>query len=238
MHFIFSSFSLLVDGLFNWKLAKKSTAEKKWFFIITRGPFYSRINNATLIYEVEVSALHFCCFVFYDTSHFDISQMILKLETITKEREMQMEKLWKEFQNVLNSYLKYTEEYRDEYIDLRNRDAEDTRSIQDHYNGAREEKFIWLYFTLLTNKKFISEVSKLTERITELKSQLINVKDEQDFNINQLIKHRNDLKLKMDRIKEDMENGLVDDKEKLKFLALMGSRVYKVCFFVAVACYL
>lgn len=61
--------------------------------------------------------------------------MILKLETITKEREMQMEKLWKDFQNVLHSYLKYTEEYRDEYIDLRNRDAEDTRSIQDHYNG-------------------------------------------------------------------------------------------------------
>lgn len=65
----------------------------------------------------------------------DILQMILKLETITKEREMHMEKLWKEFQSVLNSYLKYTEEYRDEYIDLRNRDAEDTRSIQDHYNG-------------------------------------------------------------------------------------------------------
>lgn len=61
--------------------------------------------------------------------------MILKLETITKEREMQMEKLWKEFQRVLSSYLAYTENYRDEYIDLRNRDAEDTRSIQDHFNG-------------------------------------------------------------------------------------------------------
>lgn len=56
----------------------------------------------------------------------------------------------------------------------------------------------------------------------------MNVKDEQDFNINQLIKHRNDLKLKMDKIKEDMENGLVDDKEKLKYLALMGSQVFKV----------
>ncbi|CRL03083.1 CLUMA_CG016481, isoform A [Clunio marinus] len=131
--------------------------------------------------------------------------MILKLETITKEREAKMECLWKEFQNVLSSYLKYTEEYRDEYIDLRNRDAEDTRSIQDHYN----------------------EVSKLTEKIAELKLQLTNVKDEQDFNINQLIKHRNDLKLKMDKIKEDMENRLIDDKEKLKFLALMGSKTYK-----------
>lgn len=56
----------------------------------------------------------------------------------------------------------------------------------------------------------------------------MNVKDEQDFNINQLIKHRNDLKLKMDQIKEDMENGLVDDREKLKILALTGSEVNKV----------
>lgn len=43
-----------------------------------------------------------------------------------------------------------------------------------------------------------------------------------------MIKHRNDLKLKMEKIKEDMENGLIDDKEKLKHLALIGSRVYKV----------
>lgn len=56
----------------------------------------------------------------------------------------------------------------------------------------------------------------------------MNVKDEQDFNINQLIKHRNDLKFKMEKIKEDMENGLIDDKEKLKHLALIGSRVFKV----------
>ena len=156
--------------------------------------------------------------------------MILKLETITKEREMHMEKLWREFQNVLNSYLKYTEEYRDEYIDLRNRDAEDTRSIQDHYNGTNlhDTSFFKYFIFYLYFQIFISEVSKLTERIAELKSQLINVKDEQDFNINQLIKHRNDLKLKMDKIKEDMENGLVDDKEKLKHLALMGSQIFKV----------
>lgn len=54
------------------------------------------------------------------------------------------------------------------------------------------------------------------------------MKDEQDFNVNQLIKHRNDLKFKMEKIKEDMENGLIDDKEKLKSLAMTGSRVYKV----------
>jgi len=75
--------------------------------------------------------------------------------------------------------------------------------------------------------KHFTEVSKLSERIAEQKSQLLNVKDEQDFNINQLVKHRNDLKLKMDQIKEDMENGLIDDKEKLKHLALMGSQFYK-----------
>lgn len=74
-----------------------------------------------------------------------------------------------------------------------------------------------------------AEVSKLSEKIADLKSQLINVKDEQDFNINQLIKHRNDLKEKMDNIKEDMEFGLETDKEKLKSLALMSHQNYKVC---------
>jgi hypothetical protein len=63
--------------------------------------------------------------------------MTIKLETITKEREIHMENLWKEFQQVLHSFLVYTEEFRDEYIDLRNRDAEETRSIQDHYNGEK-----------------------------------------------------------------------------------------------------
>jgi hypothetical protein len=58
----------------------------------------------------------------------------------------------------------------------------------------------------------------------------MNVKDEQDFNVNQLIKHRNDLKSKMEKMKDDMENRLIDDKEKLKNLALMGSRVCKVHF--------
>ena len=132
--------------------------------------------------------------------------MLLKLETITKDREQQMEKLWKEFQYVLTSYLKYTEEYRDEYINLRNCDAEQTRSISDHY----------------------TEVSKLTEQIVELKGQLLNVKDEQDFNTNQLIKHRTDLKQRMDKIKIDMENGMVHDKKMIKKLAFCGSQTFKV----------
>lgn len=89
--------------------------------------------------------------------------------------------------------------------------------------------FLQIFFLTFKNS---SEVSKLTERIGELKSQLMNVKDEQDFNINQLLKHRNDLKLKMEKIKVDMENGLIDDKEKLKHLALIGSRVFKVNFHV------
>jgi hypothetical protein len=32
----------------------------------------------------------------------------------------------------------------------------------------------------------------------------------------------------MEKIKENMENGLVADKEKLKYLALNGSQIFKV----------
>lgn len=113
-----------------------------------------------------------------------------------------MENLWKNFQQVLHSFLLYTEEFRDEYIDLRNRDAEETRSIQDHYNGenthmnSTNRHVFFLSFSTCheaatnlsshdLNFSWFSaffcdfvEVSKLSEKIADLKSQLINVKDE------------------------------------------------------------
>lgn len=65
MHFILRLGSRR-RSLFNWKLENA----QKWFFIITRGPFYSATNNGTLIHEAEVSVLH----LFYDISrHFSVA---------------------------------------------------------------------------------------------------------------------------------------------------------------------
>lgn len=131
--------------------------------------------------------------------------MVIKLEVVTKERENQMEFLWIDFQKVLNGYLQHTEQYRNEYIDLRQRDADDTKNIKCHY----------------------LEVARSTEHISELKYQFGNIKEEHDFNINQLMKYRADLQKRHEAIKYELDTGLSNDKEKLKCLVVGSNKSIK-----------
>lgn len=131
--------------------------------------------------------------------------MILKLEEITKEREAYMERLWNEFQSILNQYLRSTEDYRNEYMDLRQRDSSDTKYIQNHY----------------------LEVARATEIISDLKHRYATLKDEHEFNIQQLEKYRKELHKRSDNLKQELTIGLNTDKTKLKQLVLFSSRVLK-----------
>lgn len=132
-------------------------------------------------------------------------QMILKLEEITKEREVYMERLWSEFQAILNEYLRSTEDYRNEYMELRQRDSTDTKYIQNHY----------------------LEVARATEIIGDLKQRYTMIKDEHEFNIQQLEKYRNELHTRSENLKQELNIGLNTDKTKLKQLVLYSSRVLK-----------
>lgn len=131
--------------------------------------------------------------------------MILKLEEITKEREAYMERLWNEFQSILNQYLHNTEDYRNEYMDLRQRDSTDTKYIQNHY----------------------LEVARATEIISELKQRYAILKDEHEFNIQQLEKYRKELHVRSDNLKHELGIGLNTDKNNLKQLVLYSSRILK-----------
>lgn len=102
-----------------------------------------------------------------------------------------------------------------------------SQKCQNWRNELQNWRVSWL--TLKTNKAS-TRPSQITQSRLKVLSPINFNSAPTDFNINQLIKHRNDLKLKMDKIKEDMENGLVDDKEKLKYLALTGSQIFKVFF--------
>ncbi|XP_058458043.1 dynein regulatory complex subunit 2 [Malaya genurostris] len=126
------------------------------------------------------------------------NSMILKLEIITKERERHMEKLWKEFQKVLSTYLRNTEEYRNEYSKLRDQDVNDTKNIQSHYG----------------------EVTRLVELIGTLRQKLVTIKDEHEFNIRQLQKSKVELQDRVRNIKQEMEMGLKMDETRLKQLAV------------------
>uniref|UniRef100_A0A182MYN6 Dynein regulatory complex subunit 2 n=1 Tax=Anopheles dirus TaxID=7168 RepID=A0A182MYN6_9DIPT len=133
------------------------------------------------------------------------NSMILKLEMITKEREREMERLWKEFQRVLNLYLRNTEEYRNEYNTLRDQDSSDTKNIQDHY----------------------AEVARLSDQIADLRLKLATLKEEHDFNMKQMQKSKSELQLRVQNLKQDMELGTRLDQEQLKTLAVYSNDAIK-----------
>lgn len=124
--------------------------------------------------------------------------MILKLQTITNDREQQMEKLWKEFQDILNHYLHETEEYHNEYIELRQKDDEDTKVIRLHYN----------------------EVARATEQIGILKLDLESLREDQCLHIEELLKYKKLLHEKQRKIKLEMDEGLLKDKTNLRHMVV------------------
>uniref|UniRef100_A0A182FW64 Dynein regulatory complex protein 1/2 N-terminal domain-containing protein n=2 Tax=Anopheles albimanus TaxID=7167 RepID=A0A182FW64_ANOAL len=131
--------------------------------------------------------------------------MILKLEMITKEREREMERLWKEFQRVLNLYLRNTEEYRNEYNTLRDQDSSDTKNIQDHY----------------------TEVARLSDQIADLRVKLATLKEEHEFNMKQMTRSKAELQLRVQNLKQEMELGSRMDQEQLKTLAVYSNAAIK-----------
>lgn len=132
--------------------------------------------------------------------------MILKLQSITQEREQTMEHLWKQFQTVLNEYLRHTEEFHNEYIELRQRDDEDTKSIRAHY----------------------LEVARATDLIADLRFNLESYRDDQRLHISELTKYKKMLQKKHDQIKCEMDEGLRKDKENLRIMVVCSNQANSV----------
>ena len=132
--------------------------------------------------------------------------MILKLETITEQREQQMDVLWQEFQAILSGYMQRTEEKHSEYVQLRDRDNEDTKHIREHY----------------------IEIARATETIVELKTTLETVHFEHDMQVDQLKNYKRLLQEKQKQTKLQMEAGLKLDKERMRQLVVSSVDVIKV----------
>jgi len=132
--------------------------------------------------------------------------MTIQLEEVTSVRENKMEELWKEFQSVLNKYVKTTEEYHNGYNDLRKRDDADTKTIKIHYLN----------------------VAKATELINELVSNLDMIKEDHCLNMKSLQKYKSKLQEKYNEIKGELEMGQNIDKAQLKDLAVKSCSVIKV----------
>lgn len=139
-----------------------------------------------------------------------IFQLILNLQSITHEREQKMDQLWKEFQTVLNEYLQQTEEFHSEYVDLRQKDDEDTKIIRFHY----------------------SEVVRATDLISDLKFDLDAYRQEHRIHINELQKYKNLLQAKQASIKVEMEDGLKKDKENMRFMVVCSHETNTVDIYI------
>lgn len=133
-------------------------------------------------------------------------QMIMKLETITQQRESQMNDLWHQMQLVLKSYLEATEEKMGEYIVLRDRDNDDTEMIRQHY----------------------IEIERAAATISDLKAQLENIRSTHKVHLEQLLNYKRLLTEKQNRMKCDMEIGLKLDKEQMRSLVVCCTRAQKV----------
>lgn len=126
--------------------------------------------------------------------------MMLNLQTMTQDRELQMENLWKEFQSVLNEYLQRTEEFHNEYVDLRQKDDEDTKIIRFHY----------------------VEVVRATDLIADLKFGLTAYRDENRIHVVELKRYKKLLLAKQISQKLNMEQGMRKDKDNMR-LMVVGS---------------
>uniref|UniRef100_A0A1B0GHK4 Dynein regulatory complex subunit 2 n=1 Tax=Lutzomyia longipalpis TaxID=7200 RepID=A0A1B0GHK4_LUTLO len=129
------------------------------------------------------------------------NSMTIRLEEVTKDCEQSMELLWTDFQQVLNTYLTYTQEFHDEYLDLKRRDEEDTKLIQAHY----------------------FEVARNTETIAELRYQLTATREEKDFTVAQLERFKSRLLERYDQSKGALVVGAKEDKERIRRLVVSSS---------------
>ncbi|XP_059619803.1 dynein regulatory complex subunit 2 [Phlebotomus argentipes] len=127
--------------------------------------------------------------------------MTIRLEEVTKDCEQAMETLWSDFQQVLNNYLSYTQDFHDEYLDLKRRDEEDTKLIQAHY----------------------FEVARNTEIIAELRFQLAAAREERDFTVSQLERFRGKLQQRYENSKGALVMGAKEDKERIRRLVVSSS---------------
>lgn len=128
--------------------------------------------------------------------------MILKLDHITQDREEKMEQLWHEFQIVLNEYLRHTEEFHNEYVEMRQKDDDDTRCIRMHY----------------------AEVSRLTDLIADMKFSLYSCRTEQRSQISELQKYKIQLQKKHYELKVNMDNELKIDRDNLRWMVVCANK--------------
>lgn len=133
-------------------------------------------------------------------------QMILQLQAITSEREQQMDGLWRQFQSVLAVYLQHTEQFHDEYVQLRQRDDEDTRIIRFHY----------------------AEVRRTTNLIAELKHRLDRQVGDHRVHVDALQRYKRLLQVRQASRKRSIEEVGRRDRQGIRWMVVRSDEAITV----------
>lgn len=132
--------------------------------------------------------------------------MTIKLEAITRSRENQIEHLWRQYQQVLDDYVHYTDSFNAEYNNLRERDEYNTKLIRKH----------------------CSEIIRATDMISELKIEAENTMEEHEFRVNYLENNRNRLNEQYVALKRALEGALRKDHGTFKHMVVASEEVLRV----------
>lgn len=137
-------------------------------------------------------------------------QMLLRLETMTKQREDKMNRLWQMLQSILREYSARTEEKYGEYVELRERDNADTKQIRQNY----------------------MEIARVTGEIGQLKATLEAGNFEHKIHMDQLGDYKKLLRAKQTALKQNMDAGQKVDKERMLQLVVCSTQANAVIFAV------
>lgn len=132
--------------------------------------------------------------------------MLLRLETMTKQREDQMNQLWQQLQSILRDYSSRTEEKFNEYVELRERDNADTKQIRQNY----------------------LEIARVTADVGQLRASLDASNFEHKIHMDQLRDYKKLLQARQTFLKRNMERGQKIDKERMLRLVVGGTEANAV----------
>lgn len=132
--------------------------------------------------------------------------MLLRLETMTKQREDTMNRLWQTLQSILRDYSAQTEEKYSEYVELRERDNADTKHIHRNY----------------------MEIAQVMGEIGQLKAVLEAGNFEDNIHMDQLRDYKKLLQAKQAALKRTMDGGQKTDKERMLQLVVCSTQANTV----------
>ncbi|XP_011177873.2 dynein regulatory complex subunit 2 [Zeugodacus cucurbitae] len=133
------------------------------------------------------------------------SEMQLYIENITKSGEEKLERLWQEYQDVLAGYMRHTESFYSEYMDLKERDQESANIIRDHYH----------------------QIERASDQLAHLKLVYADTLENNEGKVVYFVKLRDDLQQRLSESKANFESELKADEERFKLMSVVSYNVLK-----------